>query len=71
MTDEGSGVLNRPDTKPMPVVASHTGHRLRDGVPGPTSSHRVRHATVPVVLTPAQDSPMDTTIASGHAADHG
>ena len=53
------------------VVASHTGHRMLDIVLGSTSAHCVRHATVPVVLIPAQSAPLDTAIASGHAADHG
>ena len=53
------------------VVASHTGHRLRDVVLGSTSAHCVRHATVPVVVIPAQDTPSTAKIASGHAADHG
>jgi nucleotide-binding universal stress UspA family protein len=52
------------------VVASHTGHRLRDVVLGSTSAHCVLHATVPVLVMPAQGAPLDTRIGSGHAADH-
>ncbi|MEV1122030.1 universal stress protein [Actinosynnema sp. NPDC049800] len=37
----------------MLVVASHSGGRLRQVVLGSTSTHCVRHATVPVVVLPA------------------
>lgn len=36
----------------MLVVASHTGHRLRQIVLGSTSMHCVRHSSVPVVVIP-------------------
>lgn len=37
------------------VVASHTGHRLRQIVMGSTSMHCVRHASVPVVVIPVNE----------------
>lgn len=53
------------------VVASHTGHRLRDIVLGSTSTHCVLHSVVPVVVVPAQEAPHDNRIAASHAADRG
>ena len=58
------------------VVASNTGHRLRKIVLGSTSTDLVRHATVPVVVIPAQEAPQDDRSVPeahevGHAADHG
>jgi nucleotide-binding universal stress UspA family protein len=37
------------------VVASHTGHRLRQIVMGSTSMHCVRHSSVPVVVIPVNE----------------
>ncbi|SER69721.1 MULTISPECIES: universal stress protein [Lentzea] len=37
------------------VVASHTGHRLRQIVLGSTSMHCVRHSSVPVVVIPVNE----------------
>jgi nucleotide-binding universal stress UspA family protein len=37
------------------VVASHTGHRMRQIVLGTTSTHVVRHAHTPVVVIPVTD----------------
>ena len=37
------------------VVASHTGHRLRQVVMGSTSMHCVRHSSVPVVVIPVNE----------------
>lgn len=37
------------------VVASHTGHRMRQIVLGSTSMHVVRHAHTPVVVIPVTD----------------
>ncbi|GLY49830.1 universal stress protein [Lentzea sp. NBRC 102530] len=39
----------------MLVVASHTGHRLRQIVMGSTSMHCVRHSSVPVVVIPVNE----------------
>lgn len=39
----------------MLVVASHTGHRLRQIVLGSTSMHCVRHSQAPVVVIPVND----------------
>ncbi|KOV90106.1 universal stress protein [Nocardia sp. NRRL S-836] len=39
----------------MVVVASHTGHRLRQIVLGSTSMHVVRHAHAPIVVIPVDD----------------
>ncbi|WP_086664510.1 universal stress protein [Lentzea kentuckyensis] len=39
----------------MLVVASHTGHRIRQIVLGSTSMHVVRHAHAPVVVIPVSD----------------
>ncbi|MDX8141414.1 universal stress protein [Lentzea sp. NBC_00516] len=39
----------------MLVVASHTGHRLRQIVLGSTSMHCVRHAHAPIVVIPVDD----------------
>ncbi|MBP2335719.1 nucleotide-binding universal stress UspA family protein [Saccharothrix coeruleofusca] len=47
----------------MLVVASHSGSRLRQVVLGSTSSHCVRHATVPVVVLPPGDARHDPTAA--------
>lgn len=38
------------------VVASHTGHRIRQVVLGSTSMHVVRHAHAPVVVIPVTDA---------------
>ncbi|MDX8034904.1 universal stress protein [Lentzea sp. BCCO 10_0856] len=37
------------------VVASHTGHRLRQIVMGSTSMHCVRHSSAPVVVIPVNE----------------
>ncbi|MFC3895186.1 universal stress protein [Lentzea rhizosphaerae] len=39
----------------MLVVASHTGHRIRQIVLGSTSMHVVRHAHAPIVVIPVND----------------
>ncbi|MDX8034259.1 universal stress protein [Lentzea sp. BCCO 10_0856] len=39
----------------MLVVASHTGHRIRQLVLGSTSMHVVRHAHAPIVVIPVND----------------
>lgn len=39
----------------MLVVASHTGHRIRQVVLGSTSMHVVRHAHAPIVVIPVGD----------------
>lgn len=39
----------------MLVVASHTGHRLRQIVLGSTSMHCVRHSSAPVVVIPVNE----------------
>jgi nucleotide-binding universal stress UspA family protein len=39
----------------MLVVASHTGHRMRQIVLGSTSTHCVRHAHAPIVVIPVDD----------------
>lgn len=39
----------------MLVVASHTGHRMRQIVLGSTSMHCVRHAHAPIVVIPVDD----------------
>lgn len=41
------------------VVASHTGHRLRQIVMGSTSMHCVRHSSVPVVVIPVNEHSPD------------
>jgi nucleotide-binding universal stress UspA family protein len=45
-TSEGAAML---------VVASHTGHRIRQIVLGSTSMHVVRHAHAPIVVIPVND----------------
>ncbi|GAB2817439.1 universal stress protein [Lentzea nigeriaca] len=37
------------------VVASHTGHRMRQIVMGSTSMHCVRHSSAPVVVIPVNE----------------
>lgn len=39
----------------MLVIASHTGHRIRQIVLGSTSMHVVRHAHAPIVVIPVND----------------
>ncbi|MFJ5991762.1 universal stress protein [Lentzea sp. NPDC092896] len=43
------------------VVASHTGHRIRQIVLGSTSMHVVRHAHAPIVVIPVNDRELAET----------
>jgi len=45
----------------MLVVASHTGHRIRQIVLGSTSMHVVRHAHAPIVVIPVTDRELAET----------
>jgi nucleotide-binding universal stress UspA family protein len=45
----------------MLVVASHTGHRIRQVVLGSTSMHVVRHAHAPIVVIPVTDRELAET----------
>jgi nucleotide-binding universal stress UspA family protein len=45
----------------MLVVASHTGHRIRQIVLGSTSLHVVRHAHAPIVVIPVSDRELAET----------
>ncbi|WP_330276342.1 universal stress protein [Lentzea sp. NBC_00516] len=45
----------------MLVVASHTGHRIRQIVLGSTSTHVVRHAHAPIVVIPVNDRELAET----------
>jgi nucleotide-binding universal stress UspA family protein len=45
----------------MLVVASHTGHRIRQIVLGSTSMHVVRHAHAPIVVIPVDDRELAET----------
>ncbi len=45
----------------MLVVASHTGHRIRQIVLGSTSMHVVRHAHAPIVVIPVNDRELAET----------
>ena len=45
----------------MLVVASHTGHRIRQLVLGSTSMHVVRHAHAPIVVIPVNDRELAET----------
>jgi nucleotide-binding universal stress UspA family protein len=45
----------------MLVVASHTGHRIRQIVLGSTSMHVVRHAHAPIVVIPVSDRELAET----------
>ncbi|RDI34339.1 universal stress protein [Lentzea flaviverrucosa] len=45
----------------MLVVASHTGHRIRQMVLGSTSMHVVRHAHAPIVVIPVNDRELAET----------
>lgn len=45
----------------MLVVASHTGHRIRQIVLGSTSMHVVRHSHAPVVVIPVNDRELAKT----------
>jgi nucleotide-binding universal stress UspA family protein len=46
----------------MLVVASHTGHRIRQIVLGSTSMHVVRHAHAPIVVIPVSDRELAETV---------
>lgn len=45
----------------MLVVASHTGHRIRQIVLGSTSMHVVRHAHAPIVVIPVSERELAET----------
>lgn len=45
----------------MLVVASHTGHHIRQVVLGSTSMHVVRHARAPIVVIPVSDRELAET----------
>ncbi|SER00922.1 Nucleotide-binding universal stress protein, UspA family [Lentzea xinjiangensis] len=56
LSGDAAEVLERAsEGAAMLVVASHTGHRIRQIVLGSTSMHVVRHAHAPIVVIPVND----------------